>query len=167
MPIFLPFRSAAEWICVFFGPAITIDKAPCGVANITVLARSKVIDSDDIATSARPDSSAGMRCGLVTCTSSSSTPRSLASWRAVAISDPSGWLFLSRMPNGGEVTSAVTRIFFSLMIRSSTPPAVCGGVVCACADGIAAPSVAMPAAPTAPVAAPINMSLRFMVVPPW
>src|SRR5450755_410159 len=165
-PIFLPAMSAALRIWTFFAPAITIDRAPCGGANITVFARSNVIESDEIATSARPASSAGMRCGLVTCTSSSSTPRSFASCRAVSISDPSGWLLRSRMPNGGDVTSAVTRIFFSLMIRSSTPPGASAGAVCASArvDCVTAAMVASPAAPL--TAAPINMSLRFMVVPP-
>ena len=164
-PIFLPAMSAALRIAVFLGPAITIDSAPCGGANITVFARSNVIDSDEIATSARPASSAGMRCGPVTCTSSSSTPRSFASCRAVSISEPSGWLLRSRMPNGGEVTSAVTRSFFSLMIRSSVPPAA-EDVACASAsvDCVTAAMVAIPAAPV--TAAPISISLRFMVVPP-
>src|SRR5437762_11471727 len=50
-PIFLPAMSAALRIWTFFGPAITIDSAPCGGANITVFARSKVIESDEIARS--------------------------------------------------------------------------------------------------------------------
>ena len=111
-----------------------------------------------------PASSAGMRCGPVTCTSSSSTPRSFASWRAVAISEPSGWLLLSRMPNGGDVTSAVMRIFLSLMIRSSVLP-VGGGdsVSCAstCVDCVTAAIVAIPAAPV--TAAPI----KFLCVSSW
>ena len=165
-PIFLPARSAALRIAVFFGPAITIESAPCGGANITVLARSNVMESDEMATSARPDSNAGMRCGPVTCTRSSSTPRSLASCRAVSISEPSGWLSRSRMPNGGEVISAVTRSFFSLMIRSSVPPGAGGAAVCAsaCVDRVTAEMAAIPAAPV--MATPVSIPLRFMMVSP-
>src|ERR1700729_3921397 len=58
----LPAMSAALDISVFFGPHTTIDSAPFGEQNATVLARSMVIDSDEIAISARPASNAGIRC---------------------------------------------------------------------------------------------------------
>ena len=47
---------------------MTMESAPCGLENHTDFARSAVIDSDEIARSARSDNNAGMRCGPVTCT---------------------------------------------------------------------------------------------------
>src|SRR3954453_3556869 len=61
MPMRLPTRSAGLLMLTLLGAKIVIERAPFGLANITALARSKVIDSEDKATSARPESSAGMR----------------------------------------------------------------------------------------------------------
>jgi hypothetical protein len=43
------------------GAAMTMLRAPCGLANITTFARSMVMLSEEIAISARPDSSVGIR----------------------------------------------------------------------------------------------------------
>ena len=90
MPMRLPAMSSALAMAVFLGPKTTMARAPLGLQKATVLARSKVMEMDDRVRSQRPASNEGMRWVETTCCRSSSTPRSLASWRQLADFDAVG-----------------------------------------------------------------------------
>ena len=157
MPMRLPAMSSALAMAVFFGPKTTMARAPLGLQKATVLARSKVMEIEDRVRSQRPASKDGMRWVETTCCSSSSTPRSLASWRQLATSTPSGLPSLPMTPKGGELVSQAMRITFSFNILSSvvTPP------VCAEAEDVSAASV-IPARPD-PAIRPRRSMMRFPI----